>query len=95
MALTLIARVKVKKGMEEKAAKELSWLVPHSRKDKGCLQYDLHQGMQDKTLFMFYERWESLEDLEAHKNMSFMKESQKRTADIFDGPGDVTLWETV
>jgi len=93
--LTLIARLRVKKGMEERGRRELGWLVPRSRKDKGCLQYDLHQGMTDKCFFMFYERWESQAALDAHKDMPFMKEFFQKNKDMFDGPGDVTLWEKV
>jgi quinol monooxygenase YgiN len=48
-------------------------LVEPTRKEPGCLGYNLHQSKSDKTQFMFYEQWASKEALAAHGQMPYMK----------------------
>jgi quinol monooxygenase YgiN len=35
-------------------------------KELGCLSYDLHQSLSDPDIFVFVERWETREALDAH-----------------------------
>jgi len=54
--VTVLARMKAKRGMEEKVKQELLSLVGPTHAEAGCINYDLHQSVQDKTLFMLYEK---------------------------------------
>jgi quinol monooxygenase YgiN len=45
---------------------ELEKLVPITRAESGCLQYDLHQDNDNPAYFLFYENWESREQWLAH-----------------------------
>ena len=47
---------------------ELEKLVPITRAEDGCIQYDLHQDNDDPAHFMFYENWESREQWQTHMN---------------------------
>jgi len=62
----LVAMVKAKPGQEEAVKEALLALVEPTRKESGCLCYNLHQSKDDKTQFMFYEQWASKEALDAH-----------------------------
>jgi len=44
----------------------LEALVRPSRKDRGCLRYNLCQDLSEPTRFAMLEEWESEEALEAH-----------------------------
>ena len=46
--------------------RELLALVGPTRKEAGCLCYDLHVDENDDSLFFFYERWASKEAHAAH-----------------------------
>ena len=35
--------------------------------ETGCVNYDLHQGIEDPAAFYFYENWETAEQLDAHR----------------------------
>lgn len=50
----------------EEAKALLLELVELTRKETGCLQYDLLQNQADPTDFTFVEEWESHESLDAH-----------------------------
>ena len=58
-SLTVIAQIKAKPGKEGQVRQELLSLVAPSRKDAGCLNYDLHQALDNPTLFLFHENWTS------------------------------------
>ena len=47
---------------------ELEKLIPITRAEEGCIQYDLHQDNEDPTRFLFFENWESRELWQAHMN---------------------------
>jgi quinol monooxygenase YgiN len=71
--LILVAMVKAKPGEEEAVKQALMSLVEPTRREPGCLCYNLHQSKTDKTQFMFYEQWASKDALTAHGKTPHMK----------------------
>jgi len=41
-------------------------LVDATRKEAGCMSYDLHQSVSDPNVLVFVERWQDRQVLEAH-----------------------------
>ena len=64
--LTIIASILAKKSQKELVKSEVLKLVEPTRKEKGCINYDLHQDNNNENLFIFHENWESEELLKAH-----------------------------
>jgi quinol monooxygenase YgiN len=44
-----------------------------TRKEKGCIAYESHSSINDPNRFVFVERWETREDLNAHGRSPHMK----------------------
>ena len=63
---TMIVHVQVKKGEEKAMIEAAKPCVAATRKEKGCIAYDMQQDLEDPTKFIFYERWESVKSLEDH-----------------------------
>lgn len=63
---TLVVHFQVKKGEEKTLLEAARPCVTATRKEKGCIAYEMHQDQEDPTKFVFYERWKSTKDLEAH-----------------------------
>ena len=40
--------------------------IPVTRKEKGCVAYDLNHDTEKETRYVIYERWKSIADLQAH-----------------------------
>ena len=64
--ITVQARFRARAGMEEALKELLLALIEPSRSDEGCLNYDLHQAIDDPAVFVFYENWQSREHLDRH-----------------------------
>jgi quinol monooxygenase YgiN len=64
--LTVIAEFYAKPGSEEELRGLLKGLVEPSRKEPGCVQYDLHVDNDQGGHFLFYENWASKAHLEEH-----------------------------
>lgn len=71
--IILTAMVKAKPGQEEAVKEVLVALVEPTRKEPGCLCYNLHQSKTDKSEFLFYEQWGSKEAIDAHGKTPHMK----------------------
>lgn len=93
--VTVFARMKAKDGMDENVRKELISLVPQTRSEASCINYDIHQAVDDKSLFMFYENWCSKKDLDKHLEMPYLKSFLEKADEILAEPVDVTLWEMI
>ena len=59
--LTIVANIHAKADRTELVKSALLKLIPTTRAEPGCIQYDLHQNNEDSTHFMFFENWESRE----------------------------------
>jgi quinol monooxygenase YgiN len=65
-AVTLAVLLRAKEGQHLLLEAELRALVGPSRKEEGCLQYDLHRGADQPATFLLHEVWESRDHHTAH-----------------------------
>lgn len=73
MALTIIAEITAKDGQTTIVKAALQRLIPVTRAEAGCINYDCHQDNEDPAHFVFYENWESRELWQAHMQSAHMK----------------------
>jgi quinol monooxygenase YgiN len=97
----VLAIVKVKPGNEKLAREEMLKLVPLTRREPGCIQYDMHVNVgtepndymkENPRLYMFYEIWRSREDWDLHMDMPYLKAWFDMSKNVCEGI-DITLWE--
>lgn len=65
-ALTLVVMLRAKEGQHVLLEAELRALIGPTRKEEGCLQYDLHRSADQPGAYLFHEVWESREHHTAH-----------------------------
>ncbi len=93
--LSVIAYIFAKAGEEERLKRALLELVAQTRKEKGCMNYDLHQSRGNASEFAMYENWESAADLEAHANSAHLREFGKSMGPFMARPAQVTKWDMI
>jgi len=82
--VTLVVKVVAKPASVEKAKAEMLKLVGPTRQEPGCIEYRLHQDKGDRAQFVFYERWESPERLQAHMRSEHFRRFQAAAADCVE-----------
>lgn len=90
--ISVISRLKAQPGKELALKTELLKLVAPSRKDPGCINYDLHIGATDPADFVFYENWTSKALLDAHLATPHLK-AFISLKDTLVAESQLTLWE--
>ena len=84
--LTIVANIRALPDKIELVKTELEKLIPITRAEAGCLQYDLHQDNEDPARFLFYENWESREQWQVHMNAphlaAYLKATEGAVADF-------------
>jgi len=80
-ALTLIVTLRAKDGQHLLLEAELRALIGPTRKEEGCLQYDLHRAADHPGTFLFHEVWESREHHTAHtRTAHFLRWNARKDA---------------
>lgn len=82
--VTIAAKIVAKPAAVEKVKGELLKLVGPTRKEPGCIEYNLHQDKSDPAQFLFYELGKSAEDLQKHMQSEHFKRFQSVLADSLE-----------
>lgn len=93
MKVYLTAIIKAKQEYQKDVKAVLQNMVVNTRKEKACLQYDLHQKTDDENTFVFYEIWESKEDLDLHNTQPYIQEFIALVTEKLAGQPEVYLTE--
>jgi quinol monooxygenase YgiN len=64
--ITVVATFQAKPGKENELRAALIGLLAPTRKEAGCLSYDLHASPEDPAKFLFHENWADKAALDAH-----------------------------
>jgi quinol monooxygenase YgiN len=89
--ISVVATINAKAGMEAGVREAVMALVAPTRAEAGCINYDLHQSMDDPTVFILYENWVSKADLEAHLEKPYLKQFLARADEMLRAPVEIAL----
>ncbi len=95
MQVTVVATFKAKSGYEQTLKTELLKLIPPTIQEEGCINYDLHESLEEPGLFLFHENWRSREELDQHLSMPYVTAMLRRTQDMLAQPVSVRLFERI
>ncbi len=93
--IVLVARLKAKKDMVEIAKQAALLLVEPSREESGCLNYDVHQAIDDETVFVWHETWMNKAALDDHFAMSYFGEFSAKANEFAVEPPQITLTKMI
>ena len=85
--LTVIAFMRAAPGKRDELRAALEALVEPTSREKGYVNYDLHQSVGDPDQFFFYENWESDADLDAHLDAPHLRDFAARIPELLDDSG--------
>ena len=82
--ITVLANIHAKPEHIEQVKKALLSIIPSSRQERGCINYDLHQDNNDPAHFIFYENWESRALWQTHSNNQHIVDFRETTDDLLE-----------
>lgn len=59
----------------------LRGFVEKTRKEPGCINYDLHQSDDDPNVFLFYENWQSRKHWDEHNQQPYLASFREKRMD--------------
>ena len=93
--LTVVANFQAKPGKEVELKQILLNLVAPTRKESGCISYDLHQSPEDPAKFLFYETWASKAQLDVHLANAQIQALLPRVGELCTGFPDIVVWDKI
>ena len=89
--IVLIARLKVKADKIEQARSAALAIVAASRNEAGCINYDIHQSIEDETVFFWHETWANKAAIDEHFAMPFFQEFFAVVGEVAAEPPQINL----
>jgi quinol monooxygenase YgiN len=91
-AIALVVMMHAKPGQELLLQAELSALIRPTRKEEGCILYDLHRSTDVAGDFLFYEVWANRDSHAEHKRTShFLRWNARK--DTLLAAKESTFWK--
>ncbi|MGN7806776.1 putative quinol monooxygenase [Ensifer sp. 22521] len=90
-AVTAVVLVRARAGKEADLIRATEALVPKVRQEAGNLLCQFHQGLEDPSLFVFYEIFETEAALEAHKEMPHVKQWSTDVESLMAEPAELKV----
>lgn len=91
----VVARVVARPGKVEELRAVLQGLVEPTRKEPGCVTYELLQNKADPTDFTFVEEWSSEAALDAHLQSPHLRNARMRLPDLAAADPDIRRYTVV
>jgi quinol monooxygenase YgiN len=93
-AVTLAVILRPRDGQEYLLEAELRALIAPTRKEEGCLRYDLHRSAEGPGAYLLHEIWESREHHTAHtKTDHFLRWNARKDALL--ASREVGFWKQI
>jgi quinol monooxygenase YgiN len=79
--IIITAILKSKESFEEQLLSELKKVQMASREEVGCIKYDVHQSIEDRT-FVLYEVWKDNEAIDSHIQSKHYQEYRENITEM-------------
>lgn len=93
--IVLVARLKVKPDKIEEAKAAALAIVEPSRKEEGCINYDVHQSIEDPTVFVWHETWADKAAIDEHFDKTYFIEFAQVVQRVAAEPSQITLTKMI
>jgi len=90
-----IAKIKVKAECVAAFQQAVAELAIPTRKEAGCVFYELYQMKDEKEVFFFMEEWKSEDDLKQHLSSPHVKAFGEKVDPMTDGDVQPFFWNKV
>jgi quinol monooxygenase YgiN len=93
--LRVVARIKAKTDKIGEVLELLRGLVEPTRKEVGCLRYELLQNRKDPTDFTFIEEWKTDSSFDSHSTTTHIQAVGPKLKEIVVEAPDIRIYSVV
>lgn len=93
--MTVVATFQARPGKASELRAALTGLTAPTRREPGCLNYDLHQSAQEPAKFLFHENWTNKAALDAHLKSPHIQKLLPRVDELCIALPQITIWEKI
>ena len=93
--LTVVATFEARPGKETELRAALIGLVVPTRKEAGCINYDLHISTESPAKFLFHENRTGKAALDAHMLTPHIQALLPRVGELCAEAPSITTWEQI
>lgn len=91
----VVADVRARHEKRAEVLTLLTRLVEPTKKEAGCLEYDLHVNLGDDTQFTFIEEWESEAALEVHLGAEHVRPILDALPPLLQAPPEIRRYSRI
>jgi quinol monooxygenase YgiN len=84
--IVVVAILKVKEGLSDRAVEGFRPVIEATHQEPGCISYALHRDNSDPDRLLLVEKWRSQDDLDAHFQQPHMAEMGSLAAELLAEP---------
>lgn len=92
--IKIVATNYIKKDKKDDFLKLAKDLILESRKEAGCIAYDIYESIDGKCL-TFIEEWKDEEAIKSHNNSNHFKTIVPKLGEFLDSGKDVVLYKKI
>ena len=93
--ITIIAKSIVKDGKKEEFKRVAEELIIESRKEKGCISYNLYESQKNKNVVVFIEEWKDEVAIQLHNNSEHFKKIIPELGNLREGSSDIEHFKKI
>jgi quinol monooxygenase YgiN len=95
MTIKVVAKQTLKDGKREEALAIFRELIELTRKEQGCIAYDLHESVDSPNVFAIIEAWETKEALDAHMGSEHFKRLIPKLGSLTEAGSSIDLYTQI
>jgi quinol monooxygenase YgiN len=88
-----IAKLQARAGKEETLRSIIQALVEPTKKEKGCVSYQLFQDRQNPTVLTLIEEWETEADLNTHLGLPHLQKLFAQLPELLAAPPEIIRYK--
>ena len=92
--IKIVAKNYIKKDKKDDFLKLAKELIIESRKEDGCIAYDIYESI-DGLCLTFIEEWKDEKSIEMHNNSEHFKSIVPKLSQFKEGDMDVILYKEI
>lgn len=89
--ILLIAKNTVQKGKQKEFVELAKEMIVNTRKESGCIYYDLAADQNDEQVYFFIEKYKDGQAVEYHRSTEYFQTIVPRLSELRVKPSEVTI----